>query len=590
MPDSVVSIEDYAKAYAERGMQCLVMSEHGYRGDVWRQADVAAKATANGHPMKPICAAEVYFVPDRNPELKDRRNFHLLILVRDNEGFLQLNRALSESQKTGYYGAGRLDFELLGGLDPSHFLVTTACVGGVLKDEENGERYCCQLHEIFRDSFRLEVQHHVNDKQKAHNEKILRLYKKYGWPLFFATDSHYIRMEDKPLRRELQLASKIDLDDSDWDLYLPTAEEAYTMLERQGVLSRAQIEEAMENTLELRTFPGFSYDGQRKFPVSRPDLSQEERNRLYKRMVCDGYIARAGMPTKEEAKALHEEMDTVVSTGSADYFIGLHDMVKRGQELGGILTTTSRGSACSYASNYALGFTSINRLRVPVRMYPERFVSADKLRVSMPDIDCNIANPEAFREAGREIFGEHGCYPMIAWGTCKTLSAFKLLARARDLDFDTSNEISKQLSSYELDLKHARENNTDDPDYDPTEDVRLEDYVEEKYLPLVEDSKRYRGIITTISPHPCAHLVWHGDIESEIGIIRVKSKSGNKEPVFCACIDGATADAIGSIGPFMRRRISKNAVNPHMRGVSARRLTVESKVKLKDLPWESSLI
>lgn len=544
LPDSTVSIEDYAKAYAERGMQCLVMSEHGYRGDVWRQADVAANYTARGSPMKAICAAEVYFVPDRNPDLKDRRNFHLLLLAKDNIGFRQLNKALSIAQKTGFYYSARLDFELLGELDPKHFLCTTACVGGVLKDE-NGERYACQLHEIFRDNFRLEVQWHENETQIEHNRRVLELYQKYGWPLFFATDSHYVNVPEKQMRKELQKSSKIELDDSEWNLYLPKADEAYVHMVRQNVLSKAQIEEAFENTLELREFEGFTYDTERKFPISRPELTQEERDRLYKRMVCDGYIARAGMPSQEEAKALHEEMDTIVDTGSADYFIGLHDMVDRGQELGGILTTTSRGSACSYASNYALGFTSVNRLRVPVKMYPERFVSADKLKVGMPDIDSNISNLEAFEQAGRDIFGEHGCYPMIAYGTCKALSAFKLLARAQDLDFDTSNEISKQISKYEVDLKHARENNQDDPDYDPTDDVRITDYVEEKYLNLVNDSKKYQGIITTLVPHPCAHLVYHKDIEEEIGIIRVKSKSGSKEPVFCAAIDGATADKAG---------------------------------------------
>lgn len=134
LPDSTASIEDYAEVYAKRGMKCLVMSEHGYRGNVWQQADVAASYSARGAEMKAICAAEVYFVPDRNPELKDGRNFHLLILAKDNDGFRQLNRALSISQKTGFYKAGRLDFELLGELDWKHFIVTTACVGGVLKD------------------------------------------------------------------------------------------------------------------------------------------------------------------------------------------------------------------------------------------------------------------------------------------------------------------------------------------------------------------------------------------------------------------------------------------------------------------------
>ena len=109
-------------------------------------------------------------------------------------------------------------------------------------------------------------------------------------------------------------------------------------------------------------------------------------------------------------------------------------------------------------------------------------------------------NVSAFEEAGKEFLGEYGCLPMIAFGTNKTLSAFKLLARARDIDFETANEISKQISSYEKDVKHAMENNADDPDYNVDDDIKLEDYVDEQYLGLINESKRYKGIVTSISP------------------------------------------------------------------------------------------
>ena len=501
LPDSTVSIEDYAKVYQQRGMRCVVASEHGYRGDVWAQADAAAKYSTPENPMKAICAAEVYFVPDRNPELKDGRNFHLLLIAKDLVGFKQLNLALSKAQMTGFFKAGRLDFDLLSELDYKHFLCTTACVGGIFKDERGGE-YACQLAEIFKENFRLEVQYHVNAEQAQHNMKVLRMYSKYRWPLFFATDSHYIYHEEAILRKELQLSRKIELQDSGWDLYLPTAEEAYQCMLDQGVLSKARIEEAMENTLELREFEGFTYTTERKLPISIPrqKMTPEERKILYQRMVCDGYIAKTGMPNAEEAKALREEMNTILDTDSEDYFISLKDMLDRGVELGGVLTTTARGSAGSYASNYALNFTTINRLKAPVTMYPERFISRDKLKAGSPDIDSNLTNVEAFEAAGKEMFGEFGCMPLVAYGKTKTSSAFKLLARARDLDFDIANTVSKQIQNYELDKKHAIENNSDDPDYNVDDDVHIETYVEDQYLPLVEDSKQYQGIVVSISP------------------------------------------------------------------------------------------
>ena len=285
-----------------------------------------------------------------------------------------------------------------------------------------------------------------------HNAKILKLYKELKVPLIYATDSHYIRHEDAVLRKELLLSSGINNDyEDEFDLYLPTAQEAYNMMVAQNVFSCAQIEEAMENTLRLREFEGVKFTTEKKIPNSRPEMTQSERNYLYKKEVCDGYIAKAGMPTAEEAAELHKEMDAVTDTGTADYFIAMKDIVDEGIKNGGVLTTTGRGSGVSFSTNFALGFTSLNRLRAPVKLYPERFISKERLASgALPDLDLNMSNVEAFEDAGKKILGEWGCAPMIAYGTCKTLSAFKLLARARDLDFETSNAIAKQIATYEL--------------------------------------------------------------------------------------------------------------------------------------------
>lgn len=551
-PDSTMSIEDYAKVFRERGHHVLCISEHGNRSDVYKQFELAKKYSDDDFKMVPLAAAEAYFVPDRglDREEKDGRNFHLILIARDMTGLRQLNAAMSEANLTGYYRHARVDFDILSKLDYRHFICTTACVGGIMKDD-NAEEYACQLHDIFRENFYLEIQHHPQAVQVATNEKILRLYRKHGFPLIYGTDSHYIRHEDAMLRKELLLSSGIRNGyEDEFDLYLPTAQEAYDMLLKQGVFSRAQIEEAMENTLQLRDFEGVSFTKERKFPISKENRGKtlEERNKMYQRMVCDGYIAKAGMPNKEEAAELHSEMNTILETNSADYFLGLHDMLEEGIRLGGKLTTTSRGSACGFATNFALGFTSINRLHSPVKMYPDRFISKAKLESgSMPDIDSNIANVEAFEEAGRRVFGEHSCYPMIAYGKNKTLSAFKMLARARNLDFETSNAVSKQISLYELDKKHALENNQDDPDYNVDDDVSLEDYIDEQYINLIRDSKQYQNIIVSVSPHPCAHLIYHTDLREEIGVIRLKAKTGNKEPQMCLLIDGTTADSYGYV-------------------------------------------
>lgn len=385
MPDSPVGLEDYAKVYAERDMKCLIASEHGYRGDVWQQADIG-----KAYGLKPICAAEVYFVPDRlavdSDGKKDRRNFHLLLAAKNLEGFHELNEILSESQMSGFYYHGRVDYELLQRLNPKNFICSTACIGGVIKDPL-GEGMCIRLWDIFRENFRLEIQPHLNEQQIEHNKKVLHLYQKYKWPLLFCTDSHYVTMEHKQLRKELQLSKGVDLDDSMWDLNLPTADEAFSMLSQQGIFTRAQIEEAMANTLEVRDWEGFSYTTGKKLPISkfRQNQSKEERVKAYRDAVLTGYTKANGGIEDWEREELEKEMAVIIDTDTSDYFLSLKDMLDLGVKKGGILTTTARGSAGSFASNYGLGFTTINRLKSPVQFYPDRFISKDKLIAGLPD-------------------------------------------------------------------------------------------------------------------------------------------------------------------------------------------------------------
>jgi DNA polymerase-3 subunit alpha len=61
--------------------------------------------------MTPLAAAEAYFVPDRNPDLKDDRRFHLVLVAKNNEGLRQLNSVLSEANLSGFYRCARLDFD-----------------------------------------------------------------------------------------------------------------------------------------------------------------------------------------------------------------------------------------------------------------------------------------------------------------------------------------------------------------------------------------------------------------------------------------------------------------------------------------------
>jgi len=382
--DSCMAIEDYAKVYRERGHHVLCISEHGNRSNVWQQFELAKKYSDDTFKMTPLAAAEAYFVPDRKE--KDNRNFHLILVAKNMEGFYQLNEILSEANLSGYYYRARVDFELLYKLNPKNFICTTACMAGVLRDE-NYETYCNQLHDIFKENFYLEIQHHRQESQKVINRKAAELSKRNKWPLIYGTDSHYIKKEDKILRTELMLSKGINYGDEDeFLLYLPTADEAYQMLRDQCVLNRAQIEEAMENTLILREFEGLNFTTEKKIPNAYPELTLEERNLLYKELCRKEYERKAGKPTEEEEKEMNEEISAVTDTNTADYFLTAKKVVDKAIENGGVLTKTGRGSGSSFCTNFSLGFTSLNRLHSPVKLYPERFISRERMASgTLPD-------------------------------------------------------------------------------------------------------------------------------------------------------------------------------------------------------------
>lgn len=540
-PDSPLQMKDLAKELHERGNKCLIVTEHGYRSNCWQQADEADK-----YGMSAIVGAEVYFTGDRRNDTDD---YHLIMLAKNHHAFEDLNEVLSEGNETGFRYHGRLDWELLERLDPKEFLITTACIGGIFKDRD-GLKKAQRLAEMFGPNFYLEVQPHCNEKQILHNQRIIDLHKQYKWPLICGTDTHYLKKEDKYLREEELTAKKMAMpDDGGWDLYLPTADECFKMFASQGVLTAGQIEESFYNTLQVRDWTPFAYDKSRKFPISHPEMSDEQRAKRYEQLIFRGYIDKFGMPNDEEKKELRKEMNTVLETKSYDYFVSSYDMIQEGIRNGGILTKTSRGSAASYATSAALGFTTLNRLHEPVKLYPDRFVSKEKLEKAMPDVDLNQSNPDVFEEAGRTVFGQNGCFPMVAFTKEQIVSAFKMLCRAKSIDPEVANAVSKSLQEYMFARKKAIENREDEagPDLDKEidEEVNIDDYIDPQYQDLIDQTKEYQGIIVGISPHPCARLIYHKNLRREIGLISLKGKGKDAPRRLCVFIEGATADDAG---------------------------------------------
>ena len=536
VPDSVVKNEDYAKRAVELGQTILSSCEHGWQGNYAECYDLAK---ANG--LKMLFASEAYWVKDRLE--KDKTNCHIFLAAKNERGRQALNDVLSEANISGFYNRPRLDLPLLLSLPSDDIWCTSACIAGWLY--EDADECWKRVADHFGKNFFLEIQYHNCDfrpdspfkGQAELNQHVLELSRSWGVPIIMGCDSHYILPSDAQARTDYTNSKGIEYEDeAGMILDFPDGDTAYQRFAQQAVLSHDEIMEAINNTnvfAEVEEYDSPIFNTDIKMPSMYPGWTQEQKDEEYKRLVLSGWeeykseVPEEQWPHYEEEIA--KEMQVVIDTKMADYFILNHHVIKRGKENGGWLTKSGRGSCVSFATNKFLGFTEVDRIAAPVHMYPERFMSTERILVSMtlPDIDFNVADAAPFAKAQKEILGEEHAYPMLAYGTMLTSAAWKLYAKAQDIPFEVANEVSNQIKRYELAVKHAEE--------DEKDDIDVYDYISPQYKDVFEGSKGYRGIISSWSIAPCAYLLYGGNIRKEIGLVRIKDN-------LCCCMDGHWAE------------------------------------------------
>lgn len=530
-----MTYEDYAKRAVELGHSILSSCEHGWQGRYIECYDLAKQ-----YGLKFLFAAEAYWVWDRHEE--DRSNCHIWIGAKNENGREWINEVLSQANEDGFYYQPRLDEELLDLLPAGDVWITTACVAGWKYLDEEEERLKAlwkKLYDKHGDNFMFEVQYHPSERQKELNRYILNLRKEIPAPIIMGCDSHYIEANGAELRSDF-LVSKEDRkaydDEEEWFMDYPDGDTAVQRFREQGVLTEAEIAEAIDRTncfLEVEEYECDIFDDSLKLFSLHPDWTQEQKNAEYLHLVDEGwqnYKAEVApdLLSKYE-KEIKSETDTVVECHMADYFIDNYHVIRRGKELGGHLTNTGRGSAVSFFTNKLLGFTEVDRIAAKVKMYPERFMTATRILEthSLPDIDFNVAEQDIFAEGQAQVCGRDHAVQMLAYGTQKASAAWKMFAKSQNIDFATANEVSAQIKRYENKLHTVDEEEKDT--------INIMDYIDKRFHDVYLRSTEYQGIITSWSPAPCAFLLYQGSIRRKIGLVKIKDR-------ICCAMDGHWAE------------------------------------------------
>ena len=494
--DVVVKNEDYCKRAVELGHDKIFTTEHGFQGDLFETLTLAEQ-----YNLQMVVGAECYYVKDRKAVdeegRKDRSNMHIILVALNNDGVRDLQRIVSEANIDGYYYKPRIDHELLFSINPKNMIITTACVAGIWHDEELVK----ELNNFLGENFFLEVQDHNVLAQVNMNKKIIDMSNKYNIPIIHANDSHYIKPEDAAYRDLFLKAKGIYYEEEqNFILDYPDYDTIVKRYEEQGVLTKSQIKEALDNTLVFDKCEPITLINK---DIKLPSISKEPNKEL-KEIINKSWKDKMKNISSKERKsyldAIRYEFDIIEKTNMADYFILDNKIVELAEsKYGGTLTKTGRGSAPSFYSTNLLGLTDIDRLQSPITLFPTRFMSVERIlgAKSLPDIDLNTANAEPFIQASKDLLGAENCAWMITWKPLQESSAFRLYCKAIGKDINDYNDIAKEIDKYK-----------DDP----------------YWAPIIKDSEPFIGVIESMAPSPCSMCLYDKPIKEEIGLIKVKDQ------------------------------------------------------------------
>lgn len=506
--DVVVSPLEYIQRAKELdGDKAIFFStNHGYQGNIYEYYTLCKE-----NNVKLIVGVEAYYVPDRFE--KDRRNYHLIIIAKNKNGYKQINSIMSEANTTGFYYKPRVDDELIFKLNPNDVVITTACIASRLRDIEGAEDWIIKMKEYFKDNFYLEVQNHNVESQKEYNKRLLEYSEKYNIPIIHANDSHYIHEKDSKYRNLFLKAKGITYGEEDsFILDYPNYETILKRYENQGILTREQAKIALDNTLIFDSLEGIEFDYEIKMPYISDNPSKELGGIIKKEFEKEIKKNHISIKRKEEyIQAIKEEWKVIEETKMHEYFLINYKMVHLAvNKYNGIITKSSRGSAPSFYINKLLGFTSLDRLNSPITLYPSRFMSATRIlqSKSLPDIDTNVAFQQPFIDASKELLGEDNCQWMVSFKPLQDASAFRLYCKAIDMEVEEYDEIAKNLDEYRED---------------------------KEWKDIIEESKHFVGVVEAISQSPCSTLLLSEPISQQIGLLKVGD-------IICCNIDGINCD------------------------------------------------
>lgn len=499
--DSVTKYEEYIKRAQECGMKALAFSEHG---SVFEWFHKKSKIEEAG--MKYIHAIEAYLTVSLEEKVRD--NYHCVLIARNFEGFLELNRLVTNSfnrNDNHFYYTPRITFGELFSTS-SNIIITTACVGGVFGkgDEASQDKFLAFMVANKGRCF-FEVGHHQDIKQIEYNKKMFELSKAHNIPLIAGTDTHALNETHEKGRSILQKSKNIYFDgEENWDLKFKTYQELVEAYRHQNSLEEAVYLEAIDNTNKLADMvEEFKIDCGTKYPHIYEDPEKIFEDKIQEAIQSHPYALKNH--SKEELdKVVGEELEVYKATKSIDFML-LQTYLREWERENGIKCGYGRGSVSGSMIAYLLGITNMDSMKFGLNFF--RFMNPS--RVTNADIDTDYSGKD--RERVKEFLLKDrlnldniNSAEIITFNTIALKGAVRDVCRALYKDKPPINYI--ELAN--------RINKEAEQDEDKAREKHKEVF---KYVDIVN------GTIVSIGTHPSGVLISDLPIDETIGLCSVST-------------------------------------------------------------------
>ncbi|MBO4823702.1 MAG: DNA polymerase III subunit alpha [Clostridia bacterium] len=441
--DGAARISKLVKIAKEQGAGACAITDHGNMYGAYKFYQACKAKDIN---IKPILGCEIYIVDDMNKREAGEHRGHMILLCKNNTGYINLCKINTAAWTKGFYYKPRIDYDFL----EKHcegLICLSACLAGhiahylALDEYDEAKKYALRLQKIFGEDFYLELQDHGIPLQKKVNRGILQLANELKVELVATNDIHYLYKEDAEMQDALlciSTQSKIN----DVDRMRFETDQFYYKTGAEMAALFPDIPKAISNTVVIA-------DKCNCDPFARADLipaftspTGEDNITYFKRNAEEGLKRLYGKITPEIQARYEKELHVVESQGFIDYYLIVADFMRFARE-NDIPIGPGRGSGAGSILAYALGITKLDPLRYNLLF--ERFLNLE--RRSMPDFDLDFCK----RRRGEVIdyvidkYGRDNVCQIVTFGTMKAKAAIKDIARVLDVPFAEVSQITKPI-------------------------------------------------------------------------------------------------------------------------------------------------